>query len=81
MKVSRHFGLFLGVLLVCGGARAGFLEDGWAAYDKGNYEEAHDLFSKAFRSDPGSQEANFALAEASFQKKNTPMLSLLMIGC
>jgi hypothetical protein len=70
MKEYRWICLLLGLLLVSAvEVRADLLSDGWSAYNKGNYEEAYDLFSKAFRADPGNVNANFALGEAAYQKK------------
>jgi tetratricopeptide (TPR) repeat protein len=68
MKGSGKICLLL-MMVCCVGVHAGLLEDGWAAYNSGNYEEAYDLFSQAFRQDPGSVPVNFALAEAAYQKK------------
>jgi tetratricopeptide (TPR) repeat protein len=70
MKKKNWLSLLAGLLLVAGvDVRADLLESGWAAYNKGSYEEAYDLFSKAFRTDPGNVNINFALGEAAFQKK------------
>jgi hypothetical protein len=69
MKGYRWLCLLLGLLLVSAvEVRADLLSDGWAAYNKGNYEEAYDLFSKAFRADPGSIDANLALGQAALKK-------------
>ena len=56
-------------LLFVGVGFAGQIEDGWAAYEAGEYDRAYDLFFKVFRADPGDVDANFALAKAAYQKK------------
>ena len=43
------------------------LDAGLAAYKSGEYSKAYDLFSKAFREDPGSVEVNYALGQAAFK--------------
>lgn len=67
MKGRRRWIVLL-ALLAAAGLWADLIEDGWEAYNSENYEKAYDLFSKAFRSDPGSVRANFALAEAAAKK-------------
>lgn len=56
------------VLLLAATGAAGIMDDGWAAYQNGNYDKAYDLFSKAFRADPGNADINFALGEAARKK-------------
>jgi len=70
MKKMKRF--YIGGFLLAASvavAHAGLLEEGREAYRLGKYEEAYDLFSKAFREDPLSVEVNFLLGEAAWQKK------------
>ncbi len=68
-RMKTRIVMVLFTLLFVGVGLAGQLEDGWAAYNSGEYEKAYDLFFKAFRADPGSIDANFALGKAAYQKK------------
>lgn len=69
MMMIRYI-VALGLSLLVGSMAIGDgLSAGWAAYDRGEYSQAYDLFSKSFREDPASVEANFALGEAAVQIK------------
>jgi tetratricopeptide (TPR) repeat protein len=69
MMMTRYL-VALGISLMISRMAIGDdLSAGWAAYKTGEYEQAYDLFSKAFRADPSSVEANFALGEAAVQIK------------
>lgn len=65
MKSAKRLFASLSVALLIGqGVFADLLEDGWVAYNQGQYEEAYDLFSDAFRADPGNVNVNFAFGQA-----------------
>jgi hypothetical protein len=65
----RYIAALGSMLLISGIAIGDELSAGWALYENGEYDQAYDLFSKAFRSDPSSVDSNFALAEAAFKRR------------
>jgi tetratricopeptide (TPR) repeat protein len=67
-EVVRKRWLFVLMIAAAAGLRANLLEEGWAAYNQENYEQAYDLFSKAFRENPADVRANFALGEAAAKR-------------
>lgn len=67
--MKTQISMVLLALLFAGAGFAGPMENGWAAYQSGDYEKAYDLFFKAFRTDPGNLKANLALGKAAYQKK------------
>jgi tetratricopeptide (TPR) repeat protein len=72
MRFNRVTGLLLFVclfVLASGGVLfAQEIADGWVAYDAGRYDEAYDIFSREFRENPGSEDANFGLGLSVLEK-------------
>ncbi|NLX25343.1 MAG: tetratricopeptide repeat protein [Lentisphaerae bacterium] len=67
--MKTHY-LALGAFVLLGGMAYGVdLGPGRAAFDRGEYEEAYNQFSAAFREDPSDLEANLALGEAAYMNK------------
>ncbi len=62
--------LALGATVLLGGMAYGAdLEVGRAAFGRGDYEAAYNVFAEAFREDPSDLEINLALGEAAYMKK------------
>jgi tetratricopeptide (TPR) repeat protein len=67
-EIVRKRWFFVLMIAAATGLRADLLEEGWAAYNQENYEQAYDLFSEAFRENPADVRANFALGEAAAKR-------------
>jgi tetratricopeptide (TPR) repeat protein len=69
----------IGLVLFCPAAGAAVTErvdsfqQGVIYFDAGNYEDACDLFLKAFKADPGNLNINFYLGRAAFEIQNYEM--------
>jgi len=58
----------LSLLLSATAVYGATLEDGWTAYDAGQYDLAYDIFSTLFRTHPESEKVNFALGMSALAK-------------
>jgi tetratricopeptide (TPR) repeat protein len=69
----------IGVVLLCSTAgaadseRSDSFKQGLIYFESGNYQEAYDLFLKAFKSDPANINLNFYLGRAAFEIGNYEM--------
>jgi len=68
MRVTLFLVTLLSVALSAATVEGTTLEDGWAAYDAGDYDRAYDVFSTLFRENPESEKANFALGMAALAR-------------
>ena len=59
--------LFLGGATLAHAAAAS-MQEGWVAYQSGNYVLAYDIFSRLFKADPADADVNFALGLAAAGK-------------
>lgn len=69
----------IGLVLLCATAgaavseRSDSFQQGLVYFDSGNYQDAYDLFLKAFKADPGNINLNFYLGRAAFEIGNYEM--------